>query len=323
METGPFRSVKAGDRGELDRAIGRMEARPDIRDSQGNSLLHIAVEVKRNELACIALLLENGWDPNLQNNLGATPLHYVALRKDSGRQVAQLLLEHRANPNIATNSGHTALHLACERYKSELVEILCENGALPSALDIKHNTPLHILLLTPGRDTIARDIVEILLAHGARPGQKNSDGNDTLLLAAAQGYAKVIQFLLQHNQDPTVVNNFNNNIVHEAALHGHSELVEILLAIEVPFLNSKNIEGDTPLHIAVKNNHADVAVALLRKGASIQIKNNHGQTVNEIVSQEAKDVFAAKHPDLIRALATRVKPQARKPEDDPAVCAIQ
>lgn len=324
MELGPFRAIKAGDRGEIERSIGRGEARPELRDNHGNTLLHIAVEVKRNELACIALLLENGWNPNAQNQIGATPLHYAALRKDSGRAVAQILIENRANPNAITNSGHTPLHLACERYKTELVQILLENGALPSAVDARKNTPLHMLLLTPGRDTIAKEIIEILLAHGARPGLKNADGNDALLLSAGKGYSKVIQFLLQNNQDPNVTNNLNNTIVHEAAINGHCELVEVLLAIEIPFLNSRNIEGDTPLHMAVKLNHSEVAVALLRKGASIHIKNNAGLSIAELVSEEAKDVFTQKHPDLIRALAARNKVQAKRPaEEDTAGCMVQ
>jgi hypothetical protein len=55
-----FNIVRAGDRLNIERLISTGEATPDLKDGNGNTLLHIAVEVKRNELAMIELLIVNG-----------------------------------------------------------------------------------------------------------------------------------------------------------------------------------------------------------------------------------------------------------------------
>lgn len=316
-----FLAVKAGDRGYIDRAVSSGEAHPNLRDNNGSTLLHIASEIKRNELYIIDLLIKSGWDVNSQNNLGATPLHYAALRKDSGRNVASLLLKHSANTQISTNLGHTPLHLACERYKPELVNLLLEAKASPGSMDRSNNTPMHVLLLSPGRDTIAREIVESLLKAGARVETKNKDGNDALLLSCRQGYSKVCQLLMQHGANPRVINDLGNTLVHECAAVGHAELTDMLLDLEVPYINVANSDGNTPLHLAVKFNHAEVAASLIRKGASILVKNLQGKSPVDLLSMDEKNVFATKHPELIKLFNSR-KPKNKADDDDDIGCLV-
>ncbi|OMJ84820.1 hypothetical protein SteCoe_14008 [Stentor coeruleus] len=321
MDKNIFSAVKAADRAYLERAISSREAVPDQRDQNGNTLMHIAVELKRNELAILELLISNGWDVNSQNNLGATPLHYVALRKDSGRPVALLLLKNLANTQISTNLGHTPLHLACERYKLELVQVLLEHKAIPGSMDRNNNTPLHVLLLSQGRDTVAREIVEVLIKGGARLDTKNCEGNDSLLLASSRGFTRVCQLLLQNGSNPRITNDFGNTVVHLSSAAGHSELVEMLLELEMPYINVTNADGDTPLHLAVKNNHAEVAAVLIKKGSSIATKNAAGKSPLDLVSQDEKSIFAVKHPELIKLISSR-KPKSKVPEEEDIGCLI-
>jgi uncharacterized protein len=312
-----FNAAKGGDRAYIERAISSGEANPGLRDSIGNTLLHIVVELKRNEVSIIELLLSHGWDINAQNNFGATPLHYVALRKDSGKNVALLLLKNSASLEITTNLGHTPLHIACERYKLDLVQVYLDHKARPECLDRNNNTPLHILLMSPGRDTIAKDILDVFLKTGVRINSKNNEGNDPLLLACAKGYTKVCQLLLQNGGNPRVVNDMGNTVVHQCAASGHSELVEMLLDLAIPFISILNSEGDTPLHIAVKNNHADVAAVLLRKGSSLTLKNQAGKTPVDLVSNLEKNIFAIKHPELVKIInSTKPKSRAQEEDDD-------
>ena len=248
-------------------------------------------------------------------------MHYVALRKDSGKHVAALLLKNLASTHISTNMGHTPLHLACERYKTELVQVLLDSKAMPGSIDRNNNTALHALLLSPGRDTVAKDIVELLLNNGARVDTKNREGNDALLLACSKGFTKVVQVLLQAGSNPRVVNDLGNTIVHMCAMTGHSELLDMLLDLEVPFINLSNSDGDTPLHLAIKNNHAEVAAVLIRKGSSILSKNSAGKTPIDLVSQTEKNIFAVKHPDLVK-LINASKPKIKVAEDDDIGCLV-
>lgn len=47
-------------------------------------------------------------------------------------------------------------------------------------------------------------------------------------------------------------------------------------------LNVKDIEGETPLFSAVRNNYYDNCVFLIGEGADVSVKNNDGKTAYDI-----------------------------------------
>lgn len=327
MDSFIFRAVKSGDRVYLERAITKGEVNPQLTDDKGNTLLHLAVELKKNEIYIVQMLLDLHCDTNAQNILGATPLHYVALRKDSGKTVAELLLSQGANPNVPMRSGHTPLHIACEKQKPELVSLYCENGSSTVAKDDKGNSPMHSALLEQGRDTITREIVDICIKHGGVPQDQNNEGNDVYLLAAIKGYTKVCQLLVQKNLfDAKSVNSERNTAIHEAAKHGHSELLDILISIDLSILNKQNAEGDTALHLASKFNHSEAAVVLLRRKANVTIMNNDMKTPLDLVASEEKNIFAAKNADLVQVIRSAIPkggPQGSSEQPEGGNCTVQ
>ena len=42
------------------------------------------------------------------------------------------------------------------------------------------------------------------------------------------------------------------------------------------YLNAKNLNDDTPLHLAVTFNRNDIAIALILEGANLGVKNKSG-----------------------------------------------
>jgi ankyrin repeat protein len=110
-------------------------------------------------------------------------------------------------------------------------------------------------------------------------------------------------------------------LVHECAASGHAELADMLLDLEVPYINVANRDGDTPLHLAVKNNHADVAASLIRKGASILVKNSAGRSPVDLLTHDEKNIFAVKHPELIKLLNSR-KPKTKTTEEEDIGCQV-
>ena len=300
MEALAIRAAKTGDRAFLERAFVTGKANPSTADAQGNTLLHLAVECQKNEIACIQLLLANGCAPAARNQLGATPLHYVALRRDNFQAIANLLLSAGAGLEEATFAGHTALHLACEKHRPEFVSFLLSHGANPNAVDMEQNTPLHMCIAEPGRDHVVKEIVEQLLRARASITAKNRDGNDALLLSAMKGYLKLGQYLIEHRADIRTRNNSGNTVLHEAAKHGHSELMEVLLTVPQLNINAVNSDEETALHMACRYNHADVAMLLLRRKAASNIPNREGLTPFDLVDSTNKDIFEAKSQELDR-----------------------
>ena len=77
----------------------------------------------------------------------------------------------------------------------------------------------------------------------------------------------------------------NQSILHQVVSRGDKELVfEIIKNMErsrqlSDFINSKDSQGNTPLHIAVINGYDDIADLLISKGADTQIEDAKGNLV--------------------------------------------
>jgi len=107
----------------------------------------------------LELLLDHGADPNLASLLtGETPLHAAAAKGFSKENLAcvKLLLERGAHPNVKAKSGiqtatyyrditvvgETPLHLAAAYGSKEMIEVLLKHGADPSLKDDRGDSPL-------------------------------------------------------------------------------------------------------------------------------------------------------------------------------------
>jgi hypothetical protein len=91
--------------------------------------------------------------------------------------------------------------------------------------------------------------------------------------------------LLDKNTPIGIVANDQGTVFHTAAMIGDLQLMKRLLkGLEqeqgnVPaFLNRKNSEGETALHVAIRNKRYGAAVILVADGAGTSIKNNEGRT---------------------------------------------
>ena len=64
-----------------------------------------------------------------------------------------------------------------------------------------------------------------------------------------------------------------NNILHLAALHNHRDTVKIILD-QMPFMNvnSRNILGQRPLHLAAINGNNRVIQHLVKHGADVNTR---------------------------------------------------
>ena len=78
----------------------------------------------------VKFLLEKGAEPNRADKNGLTPLHNTSYygnllhRKD----IVQLLIENGADLNMVSNSGHTPLRFALMTGRTEIANLIRENG---------------------------------------------------------------------------------------------------------------------------------------------------------------------------------------------------
>jgi len=81
-----------------------------------------------------------------------------------------------------------------------------------------------------------------------------------------------------------------------AARAGQLDFVEKFIAAGAD-VNKKNINGDTPIMIAARNDHPDtdhdIVSALIKAGARLDIKNIYGATARD---------YAARNPELVKII---------------------
>lgn len=192
--------IGAADRGDAPALARALDdgARIDTRDLQGRTPLLAAVQ--RGHDAAAQLLIRRGADINAQDAISDSPFLLAGAR---GRTavLAEMLGPPTGSPDRPdyrrlNRYGGTALIPACHYGHVETVRLLL--GA--SRVDVNHVNRLGwtalleaVILGDGGPDHT--DIVRLLLAHGARPEQADSQGMTPLAHAQQRGQTAVAALL--------------------------------------------------------------------------------------------------------------------------------
>jgi ankyrin repeat protein len=165
----------------------------------GDTALHMAAAASSRPMA--ELLMTHGADCRARNRRGAEPLHYAA---DGGRRepraqagVIEYLISMGAEPNAVDKSGVAPLHRAVRKRSLAAVKALLDGGAEPRQPNKSGSTPLHLAVQNTGASGSGSDeahrqqaaIIKLLLARGARPTDKDSQGK-TVKQAATSGWIR-------------------------------------------------------------------------------------------------------------------------------------
>jgi len=196
------------------------------------------------------------------------PIHDAA-RKGDQATVVDLL---KQNPDLVSSRdkmGNTPLHLAALHDQPAVAALLLANGADVNAQNtvaradsdgIKRagETPLTLALLSYEH----KEMVELLLTHGADVNVMLSGGTTPLSRAIDRDLTYDVELLLANGADPNAkVYNWATP-VHFAVWHGRTKLLELLLNYGAD-PNAKDRGGRTPLWYAEQNSY-DKGIALLR-----------------------------------------------------------
>ncbi|KAM8958452.1 uncharacterized protein AAEQ78_020684 isoform 3-T4 [Lycaon pictus] len=191
--------------------------------------------------------------------------------------VAFLLEE--ANINAVDYTNRTALHLACAIGREDMVKLLVDRHCQLNLRDGEDRTAL--VKCSQAIQCQEEPCVTLLLEHGADPKVKDNKGNTALHYAAHEGIVSIAEKLLLQNAN----------------------------------IEAKNMDGLTPVLVALNENKEQMVKFLVGKGARLlsgdtvkssdQLISEHEEEMKPENSSQNHDLVAKKSEEVSLSSRTR------------------
>ena len=262
----------------------------NVQNKEGDTLVHIAV--RQNKTASLYQLLDlPQCNINLQNKMGDSPLH-IAVRCQSwysyNDTCTQLLSCKACDLNIQNKEGDTPLHIAVRLHKTFVIFHLLANQQCNVNVQNKMgDTPLHIAV----KQNRIGPISQLLATNECDPNIQNTDSELPLDIAVRQGHDYIISELFSFMKcDPNVKNEEGDTPLRNACYGGIIRLLERRCSTSIP-----NSEGDTAQDILSNeekfNSNVDTAVQLFsHEKCDLNVQNKDGDTLVHIAVRQNKTV---------------------------------
>ncbi len=254
----------------------------DTRDTNGWTPLNAAIQAKQP--ATIRLLLNTNQASATTARGIAISLHEAAA---SGNIVVLAALVNTTNIDARNELGFTPFHLAMQNGQLGAAALLLDRGADANARDPDGNSALHLILQHRPPAIQTRPPAGWLTRMHSDPRKEvyvrylRSENEDAMEWPVPNAAA----FLLAAEVDAAVTNHAGNTAV-QIALRETTIIFEEERAAFLKLLGaggSQNLEtrdenGDTPLHIAARDIDGEKVAALIAGGGSLSARNNLGRT---------------------------------------------
>ena len=268
----PLRQAAKSGNENLVRLFLERNARVNIQDKDGHTPLHKAVINGKENL--VRLFLEHHADANIQDKDGHTPLHKAVI--NGKENLVRLFLEHHADANIPNKHGETQLLSSFKLGHENLIRLLVEHNA---DVNIPDNDGYKLLQrYVMGGD---ENLIRFLIEHNADVNIQNKDGYTLLHRLVIKNDENRCRWLLEHNADANIQDNNGYTPLHRAVVSGAVNLIELLLEHKAD-VNIQHKFGFTPLHLSARFSHKDcneIIDLLLQYGVqNIDIRDVEGRT---------------------------------------------
>lgn len=155
----------------------------------------------------------------------------------------------------------------------ELQELI-DDGYNFSQRDSNRNTPL-ILAACQNKNPV---ILDMILQQKVNIDDYNTFGTTALMCAVSNDLEKNVSLLIKRNANTHKKNKRNESLLHLAAYRPlNSDIYESILKQQIN-VDDKNIDNETALFIAVKNNNNKASAYLIEADADVNTYDNLGNT---------------------------------------------
>lgn len=294
-------------------------ANPLKTDGQGRNALHLAAH-NGNEALVTLLLAQKGVDANATDDIGRSALHHACLREKD--DAAKILLAAGADADLYDKNGFTPLQLAIQMGNTDILSVFAEwqgGKADWNARTAEKQESLLHLAVRHGMEAPVRKLIDL----GADICAVNEKGQSPLHLAVADNNSALADMLLKEldgkNIHPdSLTDKEGNTPLHTAVLHDHTPMLRRLQEAGAD-MTKRNGAGDMPIHIAVRENHAD-AVSYLARQENIRVlaPGKDGKTALQLALEGQNErIFSALLPRAMEEQSRQAENNAPPaPEND-------
>jgi ankyrin repeat protein len=196
MEADPVSELnRAAERGDLDAIRAALDAGADIdaQDERGRTAVMAATYAHRTD--AVRLLFEHGADPDIRDEMLNNPFLYAGA--EGYLDILKLANVAGADPTIVNRFGGVALIPASEHGYVETVRYLLEE----TDIDVDHvnklgwTALLEAIILNDGGPN-QREVIRLLIEHGADVDLADGEGVTPLAHAQARGFSEIVAILL-------------------------------------------------------------------------------------------------------------------------------
>lgn len=224
---------------------------------QGTTVLRYAMRYEQLEAARVVIEAGADIDATYGEN-GRSELGYAVRSRDT--TVVEFLLEHGARSDVSGNDGWTPVHLAANDGHVDFVRRMLDAGA---DIELPGVNGTILMEAVHGEHL---ELVEFLLRRGALPDTPDEEGWPPLHLATYHGTVQLVRAMLEGGADPNLSSDGVPPPLWNAANRGHAEVLRLLWESDADV--NVQYRGRTPLAMALRNGHSEIATFLRDHGAS-------------------------------------------------------
>ncbi|CAI9725800.1 serine/threonine-protein phosphatase 6 regulatory ankyrin repeat subunit A-like [Octopus vulgaris] len=300
---------------ELVKTLLEEDCSPTQQSKTGDTPLHLAVRYCHPTL--VSEILTNVSNKksrseavflvNLPQKTRETPFHYAA-RSGNSNVLLEITKSKspsdiRAIVNKQSINGWSPLLVASEKGQLEIVKILLQNNARIDVFDEHGKAALH-LAAENGHEEVA----DLLLEYKAFVNAKSKIGVTPLHLAAQNGYCNLVKLLIEkHNASIDALTLKQKTALHMAAQNGRIDVCSCLLNMNANPSTTDSL-GQTPLHLAAKNDHSEVVKLFLKhKQELVSMNSMNGMTCAHIAAERGSVAVIKELMKFSRATVTTVR----------------
>ncbi|MDD5403798.1 MAG: ankyrin repeat domain-containing protein [Sulfuricella sp.] len=240
----------------------------------------------------ISLLLSYKASPNVANQFGVSALHLAAMNrvgmeKQVQENITHYLIDAGANVNSRSAFGHFPYDSAVIYGYLELARFFVgEMNALSPQINHQDDTGRTVLLSAVLENDVQR--VRDYLAQGVDVNRRDLDGQSALSLAVENGLDDIAVVLRAAGAESIDFSGLEpEQAMLKAAKYGGTGTILDLLE-KCDSLEVTDDVGKTPIILAAENGQIPTISVLLHKGASINHRNDEGNSAYQVAEATNK-----------------------------------